>query len=307
VETLLHEQDNIVLHLCKNMPPEEAEYVYTRLQGQSNVFFAERTRANWGSIGIVQATLNGMKKIMEENLRFDYMHLLSGQDFPIKSRINRVTFFNLNRGNEFMTNIPIDSTDEGPYFDPIYQRLNTRNQKHRYNQYFFSFDSFKYLLFPGEINKHPRSWRHHFINLIKINLRYLRKKNFYRNLKPYMGSAWFSITNEAMNYILNWNQAHPDYLRFMKFTWCPDESFFQSIILNSYFQEKVINDDLRLIKWDENHLHPIILNSSHRSELLESPRLFARKFDLNHSPEIINLIDNQVLEGKHRLTENFED
>lgn len=51
---------------------------------QKNVFFIDkRTKIYWGDWGTIQATLNGFEIIIPKG--YDYINVISAQDFPIKS------------------------------------------------------------------------------------------------------------------------------------------------------------------------------------------------------------------------------
>src|SRR6478735_10646508 len=45
----------------------------------------KRVNITWGSYSIVQATLDGLSSIIASNKNYDYINLLSGQDYPLKS------------------------------------------------------------------------------------------------------------------------------------------------------------------------------------------------------------------------------
>jgi len=50
-----------------------------------NVHWAQRVDCRWGDFTLVQATLNCIRALEETGERFDFVTLLSGQDYPIKS------------------------------------------------------------------------------------------------------------------------------------------------------------------------------------------------------------------------------
>ena len=64
------------------------------------IFINKRVDVKWGHISIVEATFN----LLEESLKgnYDYYHLLSGVDFPIKSNSYIKYFFLRNNGKEFV-------------------------------------------------------------------------------------------------------------------------------------------------------------------------------------------------------------
>jgi hypothetical protein len=71
---------------------------------------------------------------------------------------------------------------------------------------------------------------------------------------------------------------------------------FSTLLLNSPLQERVINDHIHYIAWkDPEAASPSILDESDFDQLLASPKLFARKFDLTVYPGILDRIDQEML------------
>ncbi len=60
----------------------------------------------------------------------------------------------------------------------------------------------------------------------------------------------------------------------------PEELFFQSILLGTDFARHhgVVDDDLRFLHWN-GAPHPLTLTTNDLPDMLDSGKLFARKFD----------------------------
>jgi hypothetical protein len=95
----------------------------------------------------------------------------------------------------------------------------------------------------------------------------------------YGTSQWFNLTGKAVDYILE-QVASTDILRRFRFTYCADEIFFQTLLLNSPLASSCVNRCLRYLEF-ENGSRPRTLSSADYAQLIENPdgRLFARKFD----------------------------
>lgn len=78
-------------------------------------------------------------------------------------------------------------------------------------------------------------------------------------------------------------------LKFTKFSHCADEVYKQTF-LASHSELSIINNDLRLIDWSRsvNGCNPHIFTSEDRDMLINSDKLFARKFDVNTDRAIID-------------------
>jgi hypothetical protein len=93
----------------------------------------------------------------------------------------------------------------------------------------------------------------------------------------FFGSQWFAITYETMTYVLDEVDSKP-YLKYFKNCICPDESFFQTIIGNSQYADK-IKDYLTYVDWSEGKKNPKILSLEDYEQLKSSDKLIARKFN----------------------------
>ena len=72
---------------------------------------------------------------------------------------------------------------------------------------------------------------------------------FPRGYQPFFGSSYWCLTRECVTYVNAFVRENPDFVDFFKHLWIPDELFFQTIILNSPFKNRVVNDNLRCIDW----------------------------------------------------------
>jgi hypothetical protein len=143
------------------------------------------------------------------------------------------------------------------------------------------------------LNKISGSSKHKirkFIKLPRINHQLPYK------LEPYGGSAYFCLTKKHVDYILKYLKDKPKLITFFKHAFAPDEIFFQTIILNSALKDTVINDNLRYIDWSKKVMLPALtLTIDDADNLLNSPKLFARKFDIELDEKVLDLINSHAL------------
>jgi hypothetical protein len=96
---------------------------------------------------------------------------------------------------------------------------------------------------------------------------------------------------------MNFLAEHPDYINYFKYTHIPDEMFFQTLIGNSPFADRIQKNNLRYIVFnDKTLLHPKILTINDKDMLMQSSAFFARKFDLRKDAEIIECLKEFVYE-----------
>jgi len=96
------------------------------------------------------------------------------------------------------------------------------------------------------------------------------------------GSNHVILSRDAASYLVTDPNARR-IVRWLKPSGIPDESVFQSVLLNSPLAASVVNDDRRAILWEKSGApSPITLTREHLPWLREQRakgKLFARKFD----------------------------
>lgn len=112
------------------------------------------------------------------------------------------------------------------------------------------------------------------------------KRSAPNNVHYYFGSQWWCLNEKTVLWIKNYLQQHPEYQKFFEKSLCPDECFFQTLVMNSPYADSV-KPYLHYIKWEEGKNSPKILKKSDYGELKKTKKLMARKFDIDIDREII--------------------
>ena len=110
-----------------------------------------------------------------------------------------------------------------------------------------------------------------------------------KSTKIYKGSNWFSITDEFLSHILSREE---EINKLIKFSLCADESFIQTIIMDSPFKYSLAGTNMRLIDW--NRGEPYTFQTDDFNELVNSEMLFARKFDENTDFKVVLELSNHL-------------
>ena len=281
VNRLSHPDDMFFVHVDK-----ETDINIFKNQGYSQnskiQWIKNRENGQWGGLGIVCATINALKEIASSTILFDHIILLSGVDYPIKSLNQIRSFYKENKNNVFITYEPF----------PI-ERLSYKGMD-RIEYYSTSIFGKRGTFLPKSWIKHYSIKGKIFNYLLGIKLLGKPPRKFPYNWTPYYGSQWWSISNNALMFVLEFLNKNPDYIKYHKYSQLPDEFFFQSIFLNTYpHKEYIVNDNKRLIKFDNNSSHPKTYNNDDLDELINCEKFFARKFKENS--EILNSIDKMTL------------
>ena len=119
-------------------------------------------------------------------------------------------------------------------------------------------------------------------------IRVTARRKLPAGLVPYTGSAHWCLSRQCLEYVAT---RDPELVRFFRWSAVPDESFFQTLLMNSPLAETLVNDDLRYIDWSEGEASPRVLTSFDLERMLRSSALFARKFDPRVDTGVIDALD----------------
>lgn len=226
----------------------------------------ERQSVYWGSHNQIKATLSLFKAAHEQ--KYNRYVLISGQDLPIKKNSEILNFLKKHPQTQFLefNVLPVSwwGAEKG------IERL-------------------KYYYLKSDLT---------FIQKLSAKLVYWQKKyrlvNRKINFNAYAGANWMNLTHDAVSYILDYTDNHPEYLKRFRFTHCADEIYFQSILLNSSFSEHCENNTLRYFNWIKGPEFPRTLRMDDLNDIIKSDALFARKFDESVDSEIIKEIYKRI-------------
>lgn len=277
IELLDYKQNDIYIHIDKKSKFNEEELKsHAKV---SNIYFVKRVKVTWGSFSQIQAELNLLSEATINN--YDYYHLISGIDMPIKKNDDIQNFFEKNNGKIF---------------------LHFRGNK----EYKEVIDRVKYYYICTDFRKKKGLEKvikyiffHLFLTVQKI-FRVNRIKNI--NGKIRTGANWFSITNDLAQYVVKNKEK---IIKQYKMTFCADEVFLQTIVFNNEkFREKLYYnkfDDnyisiLRKIEWRD--YRPYTWKIQDFDYLMEQKDyLFARKIDEKIDKDLVEKIYKKLIEN----------
>ncbi len=271
------ERNDLFIHMDKKNRDYNIKMIESFVK-HANVFHAKRYKVFWGSFSMVKAELSLLQKATREGT-YEYYHLVSGNDLPIKSMDFIHRFFDEHKGSEFIG--VVKKTD-------IY--------RYRISRYYF---------FQNKIGRNREEADKFYLKLDRwvelLTNRMRHKRN--ESLELLYGSQWFSITDDLARYVLKnrkWIYRHFNY------TFIPDELFLQSLLVDSAYLERVyklennssFKSAMRYIDWKRGR--PYVFQAEDYEELINSDMLFARKFNSELNPELTQKI-SRLLTGKERI------
>src|SRR5690606_10084138 len=91
---------DIYIHLDKKIDIENFQFI----SKQQRVFFIKNRKVcNWGGFSFVIAITVSLKEILAKEVKYDYINLLSGQDYPIKSNAHLYDHLRAHQGTSFIS------------------------------------------------------------------------------------------------------------------------------------------------------------------------------------------------------------
>lgn len=215
-----------------------------------------RIAVRWGTLSQVRASLASLRQILREAPAFDKLVFLSAQDFPLlpnallKRELARL------RGSELIETTPIAA--HGWRVMPRYQYFHCEGG--------------------GAARRLACTVANGALRLLG------RTRRFPDGLAPYGGSAWWTLSRDCLVELLRLADAHPRLLRFCRSVRCPDELFFQTLVMHSRFAPQVLPDNFRYIDWPDQHArNPKVLVEDDFERIRASRAHFCRKLDIGTS------------------------
>ena len=255
IGALNHPGFDFYIHIDKKVKADPFLYLATK----KNVYFIKkRTKIYWAGFGTIHATLYGFEEILPKG--YDYINVISGQDFPLKSAEDIYQYFYKKQGKEFITCESVEDTwTEAASRVKKYHLINWR--------------------IPGKYRIEK------LLNMV------LPTRKIPLDYKIVGRANWFTITNPAAHYIQTFLREHPDIVRFFKYSWGADELIFSTILYNSRFKDQIENN-LVYVNWSGPIIgHPKILVTDDYDRLIHSGKLFARKFDAETDSNILTMLE----------------
>ena len=268
IDALNDGNSTFFIHIDKK---SEASAFRQLAQRNTHIASVKSVSTNWADFSLVEATLNGMKAVLEHPFQFDFISLISGQHYPIKSNEYINDFLRETNCRTFLEFTEI----------PNYDRWKVRGGLYRLDKYFLG------------MRYHERITAK-AMNFISSYTGFL-KRSFPAHMKPYAGSQWWTMDNYTLRYVMNFVKNNKDFVDYHKRMFAPDELFFHNILLNAdddIVLSGIANNNLLYMNWPNlDHAHPEMLVAKDIDKIIGSDALFARKFDIDQDAFILDLVD----------------
>jgi hypothetical protein len=249
---LTSEGDRVVIHFDSGASASDQLAVHElAAQKPHQIRVISKVHCVWGEWSLVEAVLLALREFQEMPNPPDYVHLMSGADFPTRPLSQLKEFLQANPNLDFIEccNIAKQSWVKGGL------------EKERFH-FFFPYNF--------------RTKRKAFDRLVDWQRKLKIRRRLPLGLKPHMGSQWWTMRWPTCEKILNFTISNPKIPKFFKTTWIPDESYFQTLIAKLVPRSEIANLQLMF-----HHLtptgRPYVFYNDHLPLLRRIPHFFIRK------------------------------
>ena len=233
IECLDSENHDVYVHIDKKSKSFDETY-FDNVTSKSSLKMYKEYKVYWGGFSQVQVELFLLSKAFAK--KYDYYHIISGADLPLKSNKEIDRFFEENQGKEFIL-----------YDD---KALLENPEITRRTKYYHFLQNYRRRYKSQTVNS-LFTFCERVLLMVQIIFHVNRVKGLDWEIK--YGSNWVSITNDLVKAILD-NKKRIE----MVFSWtnCADELFIQTIAHHYGFDNRVYvpqsnqSANLRYIDWN---------------------------------------------------------
>jgi Core-2/I-Branching enzyme. len=263
---------------------------FDSIRGENVFFIDKRIAVYWGEFSQTEAIFLLIQEALAAPERYDYLVLLSGSDFPLRSGRYVRSFLEKHQGHEFITmfKLPVPGM-------PI-SRINT-----------LRFPSTRPIL------------RFVFRALAKFGLAQRDYRKHLSDLQPYSGHTWWALSRESCQYVMDFRQKHFKVAEFFKYTFASDEMLIHTILGNSPFKSR-IRRHLVFEDWpvEGPRSHPKDITAQHIDSFESQDEvaaidvhgpgemLFARKFS-DDDLHLVERVEQMTRKKDHQRDRNLID
>jgi len=269
---------DIYLHVDKKAKGfDKAEF--RKICCHANLHIMPRKRLAWSGSSLTKCEITMLREAL--NGEYDYYHLISGNDIPLRPLDEIHKYFEMNCGEEF-----IGVNWKATKAPGIYGRIS---------QYYL----FQNFVGRGRADNRALLWE---LQLILINIQKKlgidRCRDF--SLRLGKGSQWFSVTHQFAEHVVRLYDS--ELKRRFAFSKASDELLVQTAILNSqeFLPRLSENGNMRFIDWNRSAdgMSPYTFTSEDFDLMINSGKLWARK--------VSESVDNTIIDRIYSAINNQE-
>lgn len=251
-----------------------------------------------GDFSILDGYLAALRWVRDNEIEFDWLTNLSGQDYPVSSLRKFVQELSCCPHDGFLHHFDVLR------HDPQEMSPMTWDAGHGFDRYYYQYTKLKNDLNLGAraALRLPRLAIERLTDSIRINTAYGlmigRKADetpFEPRFRCYAGSYWHTVRQQCARHVLDFVETRPEVVAYFRRVLIPDESFVQSILVN-HSDFCFENDNRRYFDMRGSRLgHPKSLTEDDIPRFTGGRYVFARKIEWERGPSMFDRLDRYAL------------
>jgi hypothetical protein len=254
-----------------------------------------------GDFSMLRGYLDALDWIYAHEIEFDWLINLSGQDYPTQPLPVIERFLELTNYDGFID-----------YFEPFSDTQENRwGLQEAHKRYLYQYwrtglvMTTKRTLLDKVLFRVDRAISK-FLPYLKVYVEYdcftvgakAKTPIFNEKFLCYGGSYYHALSRKCVKYLYDFSQENPGIVEYYRRTMCPNESFIQTILINSNLFD-FCNDCKRFLDFDndEDRTRPRTLTAKDYPFLIQDNIHFARKIDPDKDSLILDLLDERILKA----------
>ncbi|MCY1128403.1 glycosyl transferase [Frigidibacter sp. RF13] len=238
----------VVIHVDARVSEKAVGEFRDALTDLPQISFSRRFPCEWGTFGLVAATLEASTDLLARHSDVSHVYLASGSCLPLRPHRELIDYLEAHPRTDFIESV---TTEDVPWIvDGLAQERFT-------------------LRFPFAW----RTRRRLFDGYVRLQRRLGVTRRIPAGIEPHMGSQWWCLTRRTLSSILE-DPRRAEYDRYFRRVWIPDESYFQT--LARLYSTKLESRSLTLSKFDVTG-KPHTFYDDHLQLLRRSDCFVARK------------------------------
>ncbi|GHG13954.1 DUF5927 domain-containing protein [Paracoccus aerius] len=238
----------VAIHVDAKVPARKDASLRRALADCDGVIFTRRHRCSWGRFSLVRATQDAAEDLLDRFSDTTHVYLASGACLPLRPVAELTAYLAADPDRDHIESV--SSHDVGWTVGGLNEERFT-------------------LFFPFDWKR--RRWL--FDRFVDWQRRRRICRRMPAGLSPHLGSQWWCLTARTLRAILD-DPRRAEFDRFFRFTWIPDESYFQTLVRRH--SSNVESWSLTMAKFDHTG-RPYSLYDDHVDMLAESRCFVARK------------------------------
>ncbi|MEG3152151.1 beta-1,6-N-acetylglucosaminyltransferase [Sphingomonas sp. ZT3P38] len=252
---------DVFVHIDKKSAYTSAQIAALRDEGCR---VTQRYNIPWAGYDHLRAIVDLLDEIVGTGEEYRYVHIISGQDYPVRRFGDAEELWD---GTIYMKVISRDAFPEN-----VESRIANRSVLYRFQTL-------------------GRLWNiADKVSTFAQKALGLRRLNLPSETPLFKGEIWLSLPYRACKDLLTRPESRM-ILSELRTTYISEEFYFQTLVMNSEYADRVTPRNLRYTDWKSGRGRPAFLDETDYEQILASGDIFARKISSDISSNLLTLLE----------------